>query len=252
MERRAAPLDPALRLGLEVPSGEGAPEPRLAAAEAEAAGFGTVWLDGGPLDPCTLAGALVPATGSVLLGVVAGTGPGQRAPSVLARDVTALDVVSSGRAAVLLRGGDVDRLAEAVVVCRLMFRADAPTYHGSSFTIVGAANRPPPVRPAGPPLLVEVPPGDRSPPAARHAAALRGADALVVRGGPAEVAAWRAAAGGTPVLWRGELEEPGGLPALAAAGASGAVVRVPAATGAWAEVVRSWAATLAALWPVPG
>ena len=252
----SAVLDPALRLGLELPAGDGAPEPWEAAAEAEAAGFGTVWVAGGTLDACTLAGALVPATTSVLLGVVSGTGPGHRAPSVLARDVTAVDVLSSGRAAVLLRGGDVNRLAEAVTVCRLLFTEDAPSYEGREITLVGAANRPPPVRPGGPPALVEPPAGA---PAAGAGEALDGADALVVRGGPGEVAAWRRAAGRPAVLWRGEVGGPAGtagttvLAGLADAGADGIVAVVPPAPGAsWAAAVRTLGAALAGRWPPAG
>jgi alkanesulfonate monooxygenase SsuD/methylene tetrahydromethanopterin reductase-like flavin-dependent oxidoreductase (luciferase family) len=244
-------VDPALCLGLELPTGGGAPEPWRAAAEAEAAGFGTAWVVGGALDACTLAGALVPATRSVLLGVVASTGPDRRAPSVLARDVTAVDVLSSGRAAVLLRGGDVDRLAEAVTVCRLLFTEDAPSFQGRYLTLVGAANRPPPVRPGGPPVLVQPPPGAV---AAVAGAALGVADALVVGGGPGEVAAWRAAAGGTAVLWRGEVAGPTGLATLAPvadAGADGVVVSVPAAAGpSWPDAVREMGAALTDLWPV--
>lgn len=244
-------LDPALCLGLELPAGDGAPDLRQAAAEAEAAGFGTAWVADGPLDACTLAGALVPATASVLLGVVSGTGPGYRAPSVLARDVTAVDVLSSGRAAVLLRGDDVGRLAEAVTVCRLLFTEDAPTYRGRWFSLVGAANRPAPVRPGGPPVLVEPSAGGvAANAAAATAAALHGADALVVGGKASDVVAWREAAAGATVLWRGEVHEPSALAELAEAGAGGVIASVPAASqGAWTDAVRVLGVAAAACWP---
>jgi hypothetical protein len=162
---------PLLRLGLEVPSvpvsgGEGPDRAARPAARfhevvvaAEAAGFNAVWIDevDGSCDGCTLAGAMAPCTSSLVLGVVAGLGKGFRNPSILARDVTTLDVLSGGRAAVLLRSGDVppDALEEAVWVLHALCVDDAPTVSGRFFGIEEAANRPGPVRTGGPPVLVE-------------------------------------------------------------------------------------------------
>lgn len=251
-------MDPALRLGLELPlAGVGAAAWRAAAVAAESAGFGTVWVAPGGGDPCTAAGTLVAATTSAVLGIVAGTGPGDRAPSVLAREATTVDVLSGGRAAVLLQGGDPDRLAEALAVCRLLFTEDAPSYHGRHFTLVGAANRPPPVRPDGPPVLV-------APPTGADVTGVLGArpDAVVVDGGAADVAAWRSVTGPAPapgtrtrpaLVWRGRLAAGGDagpqLAEVAAAGADGVLVRPPyGPPETWPAVVAQATEALAGAW----
>jgi len=262
-------VDPCLRLGLELP-------PIYAAAiadplrgsplaawldavdAAEQAGYGAVWVVGEPdqaalggtgahpaCDPCTLAGALAPLTTSLTLGVVSGVGKRDRLPSVLARDVTALDVLSSGRSALLLQLGPLssplqttvrvrrsepnsgnqtveerDRLAEAAEVCRLLFTEDAPTFIGRHFRLVEAANCPRPVRTGGPLLLVQAPlfqaerpsgsgsePGSDPGPGPELGLAwgLTAVDAWVVTGGPAEIAALHGVADRPALIWRGSL-----------------------------------------------
>lgn len=139
---------------------------------------------------------------------------------MLARDVTALDVLSGGRAAVLLIGDDLGRLAEAVTVCRLLFTEDAPSYEGRHFTLERAANRPPPVRAGGPPILVA--PEVMAPETV--GTSLKEADGVVVGGGPAEVAAWRAAVAGPALLRQGSLSEDAEAATLLGAGADGLIV----------------------------
>lgn len=215
-------VDRALRLGFELPAvGTGLGPWRAAAFAVEASGAGAVWIAAGADDPCTLAGSLVAATSSVLLGVESGCAAIDRNPSVLARDATALDVLSGGRAAVLLTGDDVGRLAEAVAVCRLLCTEDAPSYRGRYFTLEGAANRPPPARPGGPPILVAPGTGVR---ADQVGTALAGADAVVVGGGPDDVAAWGAVISGPALLRRGPLRAGGEAGGLLDAGADGLIV----------------------------
>jgi alkanesulfonate monooxygenase SsuD/methylene tetrahydromethanopterin reductase-like flavin-dependent oxidoreductase (luciferase family) len=248
-------MDPALRLGLELPSlaspATGTDRWIGAATAAERAGFGSVWVTGTDCDPCTLAGGLVPLTASIVLGVVSGVGAGDRNPSVLARDVTALDVLSSGRAAVLLQAGEGwGRLSEAAEVCRLLFTEDAPTFGGRHFHLAAAANRPRPVRPGGPAVLIQEP----SPSSEVRGVGPAAAAALVVIGDPADVAAWREVVEGSPLIWRGELP-PGddAVPvavALHEAGADGLIVRLaPDGEAPTGEVVVS---TGRALVPLPG
>ncbi len=223
-------VDDALRLGFELPVlGGDVGAWRAAAVAVEAGGADAVWIAAGRHDPCTLAGSLVPVTTSVLLVVASGCTPADRNPSVLARDVTALDVLSGGRAAVLLTGDDVGRLAEAVAVCRLLFTEDAPSYRGRHFSLEGAANRPPPVRPGGPPILVGPGAGVR---AGQAGLALGGADGVVIGGGAADVAAWRAVTAGPALLRRGPVGDGGEAAALLDAGADGLVVQVPKGAGA--------------------
>jgi alkanesulfonate monooxygenase SsuD/methylene tetrahydromethanopterin reductase-like flavin-dependent oxidoreductase (luciferase family) len=237
-------VDPALRLGFELPAGGTGPGRwRAAAVAAEESGAGAVWLSPGVVDPCVVAGSLVPATVSILLGVESGLGATDRIPSMLARDVTALDVLSGGRTAVLLAGDDLGLLAEAVTVCRLMFTGDAPSYRGRHFALDGAANRPPPFRPGGPPILVAPPQGA---PPVEVGTALAEADAVVVGGGPAEVAAWRSAVAGQGLLRRGSLGGAAEGAALLGAGADGLIVRLADDGEAWPTAVEALAAAFGA------
>ena len=177
--------------------GAGAPPGRSAApwwglaTAAARAGAGLLWFTGGPevpapdeasvaCDACTIAASALAVVDGLVHGVVSVL-PWDRHPAVLARDVTTLDVLSSGRAALLLRwedpvgtgtGGGDDRgragagaercaawryLAEACAVCRAVFEEDAPSFAGRYLHVAGAVNRPKPVRPGGPPVLVQVP-----------------------------------------------------------------------------------------------
>ncbi len=276
-------MDRPIRLGLEIsppsaaahdPSKGGVPAAldqwRATAVALEAAGFDALWLaapgaDG--LDPCTLAAGLVPSTRTLVLGVVARVGPDDRLPSVLARDVTALDVVSSGRAAVVLEVGDGPdqapatptamslRLAEASAVCHALFGGGPATIDGDHFRTARAVNLPLPVRPGGPPLFVTVPTGGA------RAMATTGAleDWWVVDGGPDDVAegvAERRAGGSVGgVCWRGQFElgatEPGRSARDALeAGADAVVVRL--ATDGFVPDPAAVAAAGALLGPLVG
>jgi hypothetical protein len=198
---------------------------REAAVAAEEAGFTSVWLTAaGNLDPCTLAGAVAVVTSSITVGVVAALGPGDRNPSVLAREVTAIDVLSSGRAALLLQG-DPEPVTEAATVCRLLWAGDVVDFEGAAFHLRGAVNRPPPVGEPG--VLVQ---SSEPPP-------ITAVDGWVVDGGPSVVASWRAAIGTAPLYWRGALggDPAAGAAALARAGVDGLIVQVPASAD---EVVR--------------
>jgi alkanesulfonate monooxygenase SsuD/methylene tetrahydromethanopterin reductase-like flavin-dependent oxidoreductase (luciferase family) len=48
----------------------------------------------------------------------------------------------------------MDRLAEAVQICRAMFREDAPTFAGRYYRISDARNVPRPLQPGGPPIMI--------------------------------------------------------------------------------------------------
>jgi hypothetical protein len=164
-------------------------------------------------DACTLAAAVIPLLPHVddaLLGVVSRL-PVDRKPAVLIRDVTTLDVLSAGRAAVALRWscevpGVPGRghptactyLGEAIAVSRAMLRDEDPAFEGRYLRIAGAVNQPPPYRKGGLPLLVEVPHGmgvlvGRDPGASfLFREAVWGATAIICSDDPREVAIWRA------------------------------------------------------------
>lgn len=229
------------------------------------AGARSIWLageqpDGGGdedarwRDPCTAAAAMVPGGIDVLVGVVSPL-PSGRHPWVLAREVTMLDVLSDGRAALALYWDappptDVtvacEHLGDAVAVCAAALRGGGGTFDGRHLRISGAWDRPPPRQAGGPPILVTAPPevlAELSAQGRRQAAAgalIRSmavlADAVICWGDPSNVASWRSACDrtdmrGHPVLWAVTASDHRtAAPAVAArvrdAGADGVIVRV--------------------------
>ena len=151
---------------------------------AERSGFDTVLVMdhfyqlpglGTPDDPMfeayTLLGALAARTEAVQLGTLV-TGVTYRVPSILAKIVTTLDVISKGRAFLGIGaawfdvehkalgvdfppvGERFDRLEEALQICRAMFRGENPTFEGRHYQVHDVRNVPAPVRPGGPPIMI--------------------------------------------------------------------------------------------------
>lgn len=154
------------------------------AVAAEEAGFDSFWVmdhyhqiaNVGPatdpmLEAYTLLGAVAARTSRIQLGAMV-TGVTYRNPAFLAKVVTTLDVVSSGRAILgigaawndeesLAHGYEwppvaerFERLEDALQICRSMFTQPESTYAGSIHHVEGALNIPQPVRPGGPPILI--------------------------------------------------------------------------------------------------
>jgi F420-dependent oxidoreductase-like protein len=154
------------------------------AVAGEQAGFDSVWVMdhfwqlpplGGPTQPMleayTLLGGLAARTRRVKLGTLV-TGVTYRNPALLAKMVTTLDIVSSGRAMLGLgaawyeeehdafgfdfpsAGKRLDRLEEALQICRAMFTEEAPSFAGKHSRIEKAMNIPRPVQPNGPRIMV--------------------------------------------------------------------------------------------------
>jgi F420-dependent oxidoreductase-like protein len=183
---------PVTRLGLQIPSftypGLSGDElfGRIAeiATTAEDAGFDSVWVmdhfyqigfQGKRTEPMlecyTLLGAIAARTTQVRLGALV-TGVTYRNPALLAKIVTTLDVVSSGRAILGIgaawnddehggygfdfpqAGERLGRLEEALQICRAMFREESPSFAGKHYRIERALNFPRPVQPGGPPILI--------------------------------------------------------------------------------------------------
>jgi F420-dependent oxidoreductase-like protein len=154
------------------------------ATAADDGGFSSLWVmdhfyqlpglggaDDKMLEGYTLLGALAARTNKVTLGTLV-TGVTYRNPALLAKEVTTLDVISSGRAVLGIGAAwyDVeheglgvhfppvpermDRLEEAVQICRLMFTEERPTFEGRYYRINEARNIPRPIQASGPPIMI--------------------------------------------------------------------------------------------------
>jgi F420-dependent oxidoreductase-like protein len=157
---------------------------RMLVLAAEAAGFDMVTVMDhfyqirgvGPetepmLEAYTTLGALATLTSRVRLGAMV-SGVTYRNPALLAKMVTTLDVISGGRAVLGLGaawnedehrgygfafpriGERLDRLEEALEICRRMFTEERPTFEGKHYRIEGALDVPRPLQPGGPRILV--------------------------------------------------------------------------------------------------
>jgi F420-dependent oxidoreductase-like protein len=154
------------------------------AGVAEESGFDTIFvmdhffqlpLIGPPelemFDAYTLLGALAARTKTARLGTLV-TGVTYRNPALLAKAVTALDVISQGRALLGIGAAwyDVEhaaldvrfpplperheRLEDALRICRAMFTERQSTVVGRHHSVTDAWNSPAPITPGGPPILV--------------------------------------------------------------------------------------------------
>jgi F420-dependent oxidoreductase-like protein len=176
-------MPPVLRFGLQIPSftipgvaGDSLFE-RIAgvATAAESSGFDAVFVmdhlyqirnvgqpDEPMLEAYTLLAGLAARTARVRLGTLV-TGVTYRNPALLAKIVTTLDVVSAGRALLGIGaawndeeheafGFDfpatrerMDRLEEALQICRAMFDGERPTFEGRYYRTHQVLNVPAPV-----------------------------------------------------------------------------------------------------------
>ncbi|MGH2794959.1 MAG: LLM class F420-dependent oxidoreductase [Actinomycetota bacterium] len=179
------------RIGLQIPNFTfEAPDTEMfdkvleMATAAEETGFDSVWVMdhfyqlpalGGPerpmLEAYTLLGALGARTERVRLGALVG-GVTYRNPALAAKEATTLDVITKGRAILGLgaawfdvehdglgfefpkAGERIDRLEEAVQICKAMFTEEVASFDGKYYRIREARNVPRPVTPGGPPVMI--------------------------------------------------------------------------------------------------
>jgi F420-dependent oxidoreductase-like protein len=180
------------KFGLQLPNFtfQGVPDEEMfehvadLAVAGEDARFDSIWVMdhfwqlpplGGPTQPMlegyTLLGALAARTRRARLGTLV-TGVTYRNPALVAKMVTTLDVISRGRAVLGIGaawyeeehealGFDfpptaerMDRLEEAVQICRAMFTEDAPSFQGKHYRIDKALNVPRPIQAGGPRIMV--------------------------------------------------------------------------------------------------
>jgi F420-dependent oxidoreductase-like protein len=156
----------------------------MLATTAEGAGFDSVWVMDhfyqlpsiGPrtepmLEAYTILSGIAARTKKVRVGSLV-TGVTYRNPALLAKTVTTLDIVSSGRAVLGLGaawnedehrgygyefppvGERISRLEEALQICRAMFRDEVARFEGRYYRIDGALNFPRPIQKGGPPIMI--------------------------------------------------------------------------------------------------
>jgi F420-dependent oxidoreductase-like protein len=123
------------------------------------------------LEAYTTLGALAARTTRVRLCTLV-SGVTYRNPALVAKMVTTLDVISKGRAILGIGaawnetehagygfdfppiGERMDRLDEALTICRAMFTEERPSFTGRHHRIDRALNSPRPIQPGGPQILI--------------------------------------------------------------------------------------------------
>jgi alkanesulfonate monooxygenase SsuD/methylene tetrahydromethanopterin reductase-like flavin-dependent oxidoreductase (luciferase family) len=150
---------------------------RAEAVRAGADRADVLFVSRGPLgDPFVLAAGLSLSVPRVLVGVRLGLAEDGRHPAMLAREVTSLDLVCGGRSVLCFIPPFDGRLAEAIQLCRALWREGEAENTGPHFPVRAALNRPRPAGRRSPLVALDLTGGDELP------AVLSGAADLVVHG----------------------------------------------------------------------
>ena len=127
-------------------------------------------------DPVVLAAGLAPTVPEdLLLGVRLTLGPRERHPALLARDLTSLDLASGGRSVLCFQPPFGESVAEAVALCRALWRKGEVAGDGRHFPVRAAANRARPAREGSPLVALDLTSGEDVP------VSLEGSADLVLR-----------------------------------------------------------------------
>ena len=136
-------------------------------------GVDAVFLADGPLgDPIVLAAGLAARLGDrtpdLLFGVRITLGPQpHRHPTIVAREMTTLDLVTGGRTVLAFMGpfdrANAEAVSEAISLCRDMWSEGVGVSEGPGYPVVGAINRPLPKRPGGPLVALDLTGGSALP-----------------------------------------------------------------------------------------
>jgi len=137
---------------------------RAQAVAALEAGAGAVFVSEAPLgDPIVLAAGLSQAVPDLLLGARLALAPDGRHPAMLARELTSLDLVCGGRSVLCFTPPFDDRLAEAIALCRALWRDGEADSAGPHFPVEHAVNRPRPAGAGSPLIALDLTGGDARP-----------------------------------------------------------------------------------------
>jgi alkanesulfonate monooxygenase SsuD/methylene tetrahydromethanopterin reductase-like flavin-dependent oxidoreductase (luciferase family) len=148
---------------------------RAEAVRAAADGADVLFVGRGILgDPFVLAAGLSLSVPRALVGVRLGLSEDGRHPAMLAREVTSLDLVCGGRSVLCFEAPFDERLAEAISLCRTMWREGQADSAGPHFPVHAAVNRPRPAGDGSPLVALDLTGGDEPP-----AILTRAADLLV-------------------------------------------------------------------------
>jgi hypothetical protein len=148
-------------------------ELRDQAFSAEASGAAAVFVSPSALgDPVVLAAGLCTVVPETKLGVRLELGRDGRHPAMLARDLTGLDLVSGGRSVLCFEPPFSDELAEAIALCRAMWREGVVASEGLLFPAYAPATRARPLSEASPLVALDLTAGHAAPPLHRHLADL--------------------------------------------------------------------------------
>ncbi len=108
-------------------------------------------------DAITLAAAIAGRTARILIGIRSEpeVHP-HRHPTVLARDMTTLDLLCHGRAVLVFGGPFSQDTTEAAALCRDMWRNGVAASEGPTYPVAGAINRPGPYSQQSPQMALDL------------------------------------------------------------------------------------------------
>ncbi len=141
--------------------------PALLAAAQAAANEGmdaVVVRTAGLGDAVTLASAIAVKVERIWLGVLVSlTHEPHRHPTVMAREMSALDLVAGGRTILVFAPPFDEGVGEALALSRAMFSEGVAASDGPVYPVAGAINRPRPTAPTSPRLALDLTTGTTAP-----------------------------------------------------------------------------------------
>jgi alkanesulfonate monooxygenase SsuD/methylene tetrahydromethanopterin reductase-like flavin-dependent oxidoreductase (luciferase family) len=131
---------------------------RTTATTADAGNLDALFIGDGVLgEAVTLAAAVAACTTRILIGVRSELeGHAHRHPTVLARDMTTLDLLSHGRAVLAFGAPFSQDTTEAAALCRDMWRNGVAASEGPTYPVAGAINRPAPYSSHSPKIALDL------------------------------------------------------------------------------------------------